>query len=72
MAAISVFDAVSLGSGLALFGLFASAHAGATLWRRRLILALALAGLAVFAGLALFYRPASWGPLLAEAPPFSR
>ena len=66
MSAISLFDLISLGSGLALFALFASAHPGATAWRGRLVLAFVAAGLAAFAGLAFFYRPSSWGPLLAD------
>ncbi|QLP97061.1 MAG: hypothetical protein HZY79_06195 [Rhodoblastus sp.] len=67
MAAISVFDAVSVGSGLAFCALFASARPQAATWRRRLTLAFCLVGAALLAGLALFYRPASWVALLAEA-----
>ena len=66
MSAISVFDAVSLGSGLALFALFSTRHSGATLWRRRLVAALLVSALLIFGGLAAFYRPASWGPLLSD------
>jgi penicillin-binding protein 1A len=67
MAGLSAFDAISAGSGLALFALFASRASRASLWRRRLTVALALAGAASLALLALFYRPASWGPLLSDA-----
>jgi penicillin-binding protein 1A len=67
MSGFTVVDALAVASGLALFGLFASAHGGATLWRRRLFVVAFLAAALVVATLTLFYRPASWGPMIAGA-----